>query len=220
MGAQATITPGSFTKYQWQDQSSANSFTVNAPGTYWVKVTNNFNCSATDTFIVHSILPHPSNFLKNTDSICEYATLKIEPIKTFNQYVWSTGSSEKIIEINKPGKYLLKVTDQNGCAGTDSMTVFKKDCMLGVYIPTAFTPNNDGKNDYFKALVFGKVLSFKLEIFDRAGQIIFQTTDPDKVWDGGNKLDKYPTAVFVWQCSYHLDKQLPGYQKGTVTIIR
>ena len=92
--------------------------------------------------------------------------------------------------------------------------------MLGVYIPGAFTPNNDGKNDVFRPLVFGKVTSFKLQVFDRAGQVIFQTTDPHQGWDGLNKGMTYPTRVFVWQCSYQLDNQQPAYQKGTVMIVR
>ncbi|MGZ8539943.1 MAG: T9SS type B sorting domain-containing protein, partial [Chitinophagaceae bacterium] len=134
--------------------------------------------------------------------------------------LWSTGSVNNRIVIDQPGEYKLQVTDANGCVGTDSITLFKKECMNGIYIPTAFTPGNDGKNDLFKALVFGKVVSFKLQVFDRAGQLIFQTTDPRKGWDGSNSGISYSTSVFVWQCFYQLDQQQPTYQKGTVTIVR
>lgn len=219
-GTQSVISPGSFTKYLWQDMTTSNNFTVSAPGLYWVKVTNSFNCSATDSFIVRAMLSLPTSFLKKTDSICSYEKLEIVASKIFDQYLWSTGSVENRIKIDQPGQYRLKVTDANGCVGTDSITVFKKECMNGVYIPSAFTPGNDGKNDVFRALVFGRVLSFKLQIFDRAGRLIFQTTDPHKGWDGLNKDGSYSTSVFVWQCFYQLDQQGPAHQKGTVTIVR
>jgi gliding motility-associated-like protein len=91
---------------------------------------------------------------------------------------------------------------------------------MGVYFPSAFTPNNDGRNDVFKALVFEKVISFKLQVFSREGQLIFQTTDPLKGWDGLNKGVSYATTAFVWQCSYQLQNRQPEFQKGTVIIIR
>ncbi|MGZ8524839.1 MAG: T9SS type B sorting domain-containing protein, partial [Chitinophagaceae bacterium] len=219
-GTQSVISPGSFTKYLWQDMTTSNNFTVNAPGLYWVRVTNGFNCSAADSFIVRAMLPSPANFLRETDSICNYGGYELSPAGTYNQYLWSTGSVNNRIVIDQPGEYKLQVTDANGCVGTDSITLFKKECMNGIYIPTAFTPGNDGKNDLFKALVFGKVISFKLQVFDRAGQLIFQTTDPRKGWDGSNSGISYSTSVFVWQCFYQLDQQQPAYQKGTVTIVR
>ncbi|MDB5276379.1 MAG: hypothetical protein JWR61_1334 [Ferruginibacter sp.] len=219
-GTQLVISPGSFTNYLWQDMSASGSFTVKAEGVFWVRVTNSFNCSATDSFIVRNILPTPANFLKKKDSICSYDKLNIIALQPYKQYLWSTGSFENGIVAEQPGEYWLKVTDVNGCVATDTVTVYKKDCMNGVYIPTAFSPGNDGKNDIFRASVFGRLLSFKLQIFNRAGQVIFQTTDPAKGWDGTHNGTKYSTSVFVWQCSYQLDQQKPSFRKGTVTIVR
>ena len=217
-GTQAVINPGLFTSYLWQDMSNAPDFTIQAPGKYWVKVTNSFNCSATDSFIVRSILPSPANFLKETDSVCNNGKLQIASSGVFNTYLWSTGEGQNIVLVDKPGKYWLNVKDANGCEGTDSISVFEKECMSGVYIPLAFTPNRDGRNDIFKANVFGELVSFKLQVFDRGGQLIFQTTDPGKGWNGLNKGQSYPTTVFVWQCFYQFSNQQPGYQKGTVMI--
>ena len=215
-----TVNPGSFTSYLWQDLSNASSFIINATGLYWVTVTNNFNCTATDTIIVRNLFPAPANFLKEKDSICTHGTLQLSSANAYTKYQWSNGGTERKITVNAPGMYWLMVTDVNGCSGADSIIILPKQCMSGVYIPTAFTPYRDGKNDFFKALVFGKVLSFKLQVFDRAGQIVFQTTDPNKSWDGRYKGMDYSTTVFVWQCFYQLEGQQPGFQKGTVTLIR
>jgi gliding motility-associated-like protein len=215
-----TVTPGSFANYLWQDMSNASSFTINSTGLYWVTVINNYNCAATDTIIIRNILQSPANFLKEKDSICSYGNLQLQSTNVYPKYQWSNGSTERKITINAQGMYWLKVTDLNGCSGIDTTIVFTKQCMFGVYIPTAFTPYLDGKNDFFKALVFGKVMSFKLQVYDRAGQLVFQTTNPGEQWDGRYKGMEYSTTVFVWQCFYQLEGQQPGYQKGTVTLIR
>ena len=104
--------------------------------------------------------------------------------------------------------------------GTDTITVLPKECISGVHIPTAFTPNGDGKNDHFKAIVYGKTVSFKLQVFNSFGEIVFQSTDPYKSWNGLIKGQPYSTTVFVWQCSYQLENQEPVHKKGMVILIR
>lgn len=213
------VTPGLFTSYLWQDMSTEDTFKIAAPGLYWVRVTNSFNCSARDSILINTI-PGPVNFLKSTDSICNNDKLTLQALSSFNDYLWSTGESQEKITIEGPGQYWLKATDMNGCTGTDTVRVFPKECMSGIYIPTAFTPNGDGKNDYFRAIVYGKVVSFKLQVYNRFGEIVFQTTDPGKYWDGFYKGASSRTTVFVWQCSYQLENQKPMHEKGMVTLLR
>jgi len=217
---QLTITPGTFTDYLWQDNSTAPNFTINAAGVYWVRVTNNFNCAVTDTFKVAAILEPPSNFLKKTDSVCSYNSVKLGPANSYTSYVWSNGAVERNIQIQTPGTYRLTVTDANGCTGTDSTIVFGKQCMFGVYIPTAFTPNRDGKNDVFKPMVFGILKQYRLSVYNRWGSVVFQTTDPEKGWDGRIAGILQDNAVFVWICTYQLEGAVPRTEKGTVFLIR
>jgi gliding motility-associated-like protein len=219
-GTEYTLNPGIFPQYQWQDKTVSNTLTVDAPGLYWVKVTNEFNCSAADSMTVESVLPRPGGFLKKTDSLCTFQELTISALGTFSQYLWSTGDVGSQITVNKPGAYWLKVTDQNGCTATNSISVYAKDCMDGVFLPSAFTPNGDGRNDVFKASVFGKVIFFRLQVYNREGELVFQTTDPSRGWNGSYKGRRYSTAGFVWQCSYQLQGRQPESHKGTVTLIR
>jgi gliding motility-associated-like protein len=146
--------------------------------------------------------------------------LRLQPESAFNNYLWSTGESQSQVIITSPGRYWLEVTDVNNCTGRDTITVYPKECISGVYIPTAFTPNGDGKNDYFRARIYGKTVLFKLQVFNRFGQIVFETTDPYKSWDGLIKGESYSATVFVWQCSYQLENQKPVHKKGMVTLIR
>lgn len=214
------LNPGTYNSYLWQDMSTHSTNTINSVGLYWVTVTDSNNCTATDSLRINNIFQPPANFLKYTDSVCTYDKLILQPIKNYNTYLWSTGVNQRDIIVQTPGKYWLKVTDTNGCQGTDTITVISKQCITGVFIPTAFTPNGDGKNDFFKAIIFGNVQSFKLQVFDRSGQLIFQTTNPIERWNGYYKGATYSTNTFVWQCFYQLEGEKTGYQKGTITLIR
>lgn len=217
---QLTLSPGTFSSYQWQDNSTGANFTVNAAGTYWVTVTNNFNCEASDTFKLVSVFDLPSDFLKSSDSICSYSSLQLVPSRNYNNYHWSTGATDKNIQIHAPGIYHLTVTDANGCTGVDSTIVYPKQCMLGVYIPSAFTPNKDGRNDLFIPQIFGVLKKYQLTVYNRWGAIIFQTTDPDKGWDGRVSGIPQDSGVFIWTCTYQLEGMEGKSEKGTVTIVR
>ncbi|HYH16691.1 MAG TPA: gliding motility-associated C-terminal domain-containing protein, partial [Flavisolibacter sp.] len=219
-GMEYILTPGSFSKYQWQDMTFSSQLKVNAPGLYWVKVTNDANCSAADSVIVRTILPLPAGFLKEKDSICSYQKLEIVSLQSYNSYLWSNGSNKDKIIIDQPGQYWLKVIDANGCMATDSITVFQKECMYGVYIPTAFTPNKDGKNDYLRPSVFGNVKRFSFIIYNRWGEEVFKTSDREKGWDGTFKGRLQDSNVYVWICNYQLEGEAPKYEKGTTMLIR
>jgi gliding motility-associated-like protein len=217
---QLDITPGLFTSYLWQDMSTAANFKINSAGTYWVKVTNNFNCTATDTMVLQTLLAAPSNFLKEKDSICSYESLELVPGNAYLKYEWSTGASERKLTIQKPGTYWLKVTDKDGCSGNDTITVYQKNCLTGFFCPTAFSPNKDGKNDVFKPMLFGKVRNYKLVIYNQWGQIIFKSSDATKGWDGSVNRITQDSNVFVWICNYQFEGEKEKTERGTVMLIR
>ena len=219
-GSVAVLNPGTYKSYAWQDMSTLPTYGANAIGLYWVTVTDHNNCIATDSFRINSILPLPANFLKPSDSICPYEKLVLKPTKNYSTYLWSNGAAQRNITIQNAGQYLLQVTDVNGCKGLDTINVISKTCKTGVYIPTAFSPNRDGKNDFFKATVYGHLLSFKIEVFNRYGELVFLSTDPQKGWDGLYKGAPISTSSFVWQCAYQLEGNQPVYQKGSVVLIR
>ncbi len=219
-GSSLLLQPGQYASYLWQDMSTASTFNASAVGWYWVTVTDQHNCSSTDSINIGRLLPVPRDFLQATDSICSFEKLLIAPTQTLNSYLWSTGDVLPTITVESPGIYWLQGTDENNCRGIDSIAVVSKPCKVGLFIPNAFTPNNDGKNDVFRATVFGKLLYFKLDVFNRYGQIVFSTRDHLKPWDGLFKGASVSTGAFVWQCQYMLEGEAPMYEKGTVLLIR
>lgn len=127
-----------------------------------------------------------------------------------NDYTWnfdSLGSSNlqnPIFEFpgDSTGNYLvtlIAVSDQ-GCLDTAKHVVTILDEFL-LYVPTAFTPNADGKNDYFLPRFRGEdPESFEFYIFNRWGQLVFQTTDVKTLgWDGTHNGIKAKEDVYVWK---------------------
>ncbi len=207
--------------YAWSTGNNTPVINVSAPGLYWVKVTGHNSCAQTDTTIITGIAEPPGGFLPVSDSICSRnGKLVLSSLNNFSSYQWSNGMNSSSIQITNPGTYWLTVKDLNGCKGTDTIAIHPKDCIQGVYIPTAFTPNNDGLNDVFKALVFGDLLLFRLQVYNREGQLVFETTDPNRGWNGSFKSVEYSSATFVWQCTYQLANEAVAYKKGTVSLIR
>jgi gliding motility-associated-like protein len=219
-GTTRTLSVGSFTSYLWQDGSTNPSFTIGDVGRYWVRVMDNNGCTGSDTMELTTILPLPRDFLPNDTAICSYGTISFKTRQTYRDYLWSTNSRSSSITIDKSGQYWLEVIDQDGCKGRDTIIVSPSQCMTGVYIPTAFSPNRDGRNEYFKAMVFGMVKKFELIVYNRWGEVIFLTTDPTRGWDGKIAGLEQATGVFVWTCRYLLEGGKESNEKGTVTLIR
>lgn len=142
------------------------------------------------------------------------------------QYSWSPAHLLNNALIQNPfavlqndTRFYLTVTDALGCVGTSNVLVkvFKGPTY---FIPNAFTPNGDGINDVFKAIAPGIKQTFYFKIFNRWGQLMFNTQNITKGWDGSYMGQPQPTAVYVWIIK-GLD--LAGQtveQKGTVTLIR
>jgi gliding motility-associated-like protein len=219
-GEVRTLDPGNFTSYQWQDGSTVSTYTVAVPGRYMVQVKDVHGCVGYDTTHITTPLSKPLNFLPPDTSLCSYSTIVVQPVQNFASYLWSDGSRAATLTIGQPGSYWLQVADNNGCTGKDSIRVKAKDCMTGVYVPTAFSPNKDAKNDVFRAQVFGPVNTFELRVYNRWGQVVFKTTDPAKGWDGTDAGKNQDTGVFVWTCRYAMAGEPEKIQKGTVVLIR
>ncbi|MFI5188617.1 MAG: gliding motility-associated C-terminal domain-containing protein, partial [Chitinophagales bacterium] len=150
----------------------------------------------------------------------------ILPIFQWTKNGINTGTDTNVYSDNnlKNGDVLNCILSSgNTCVTTNLVTsnnVTIKGCIEGFHVPTAFTPNNDGKNDRFMPLLFGNVKQYKFTIYNRWGQVVFQTGEVGKGWDGtagGVKLD--PT-IFAWMCTYQLEGERIKTEKGTVVLVR
>lgn len=114
----------------------------------------------------------------------------------------------------------LSVTDSIGCSDTTYRLIkVAPNCYIAV--PSAFTPNGDGLNDYLYPLNAYKAANLVFRVFNRYGQIIFETTDWTRKWDGTLKGIQQPSGTYVWTLDYtDTNTQKRIFQKGTSVLIR
>jgi gliding motility-associated-like protein len=211
---------GDYISYVWNTGDISNTIMVSVAGKYWLTVTDTHGCLGTDTTLIPTEEVPPSGFLGLDTSICSYGNIVLRPTGSFNRLLWNTGSSQNSITITQPGSYWLEVVDRNNCKGQDTILVTPKECLQGLYVPSGFTPNGDGLNDLLVPMLFGDVKSFLFRIYNRWGEIIFQTTVPGTGWDGRLKGQKQDTNVFIWTCNYQLKDKKTEQASGKVVLIR
>lgn len=219
-GTSVTFDAGNFSSYAWSTGSASRTITVNAPGTYYVDVTDNNNCSGSDTTRILSLLPLPTGFLPVDTFICSYGTLELKPLRPYQSYLWGNNATASAITISKPGTYYLQVTDNNNCTGKDTVNVSLKDCMQGFYIPNAFSPNNDRTNEVFRPMLFGTVKQYRFTIFNRWGNRVFESVQPGEGWNGTFNGKPQDSNTFLWTCSYQLEGEPAQLRRGTVILVR
>jgi len=188
--------PGS--TYQWNTGATTQTITVSNPGTYWVKV-NKGGCSRSDSILVGRINPH---MLGPGQSLCSAQNpVLLDAGKAPNaSYHWSTGDTTQSILVSQPGVYSVIVSTP-ACRLKDSV-VFEGELFgSSFYIPDAFTPNGDGLNDIFTA-EGADITTFDMKIFDRWGELIFESTDINKGWDGTLKGNPVMNDVYVYVVEY------------------
>ena len=217
-GQTVLLNPGNFETYLWQDLSTTQQYSVTKPGTYLVTVTNAFNCKASARIIFRETAKLPTNFLPKDQDLCSGNVLKIN-VPGYKSYLWNTGESIRNIEIRKAGNYVLTVTSFDNCVGTDTLTIQETTC-IPIGIPNAFSPNSDGRNDYFNPTINAEILDYQLHIYNRSGQLIFQTKDYATGWDGRFKGQQQSPDNYIYQISFRNMAGKRFEYKGNILLMR
>ena len=172
---------------------------------YFVTVISTEGCIAKDSLnviIQHhdsiSITVLPSSTINKGDSVQLKAT-------GGSSYIWSPSAGLSCTQCANPVAQpdtttTYYITSGNGeCAGSDSVTIVVLQPCTSILLPNAFTPNGDGHNDQFKLLIVDGNPQLKyLRIFNRWGQVVFETNDPDNAWDGTFNGKPAQMGVYAW----------------------
>lgn len=202
------------------DTINADSATITKSGSVVSAMVKMGNCtfSSKDSTIILSAISN--NFLGPDLRCIEFRNWQLDAAIDGAIYQWSTGENTRKIIIDSSGLYWVKVTSSN-CEFIDSIFVslYNSDESY-LYIPTAFTPNGDGVNDYFYITESG-VGKFSALLFDRWGEILFKTEDKNFFWEGLYKDKPLPSGNYYYVVDYNYEcgtKQQA--RKGSVTLIR
>lgn len=117
------LTPGSgFSNYLWQNGSTDSSLLITSGGLYWVTVTNEFGCTATDSIYI-SLLPSPEVNLGNDTLICQGNELLLNAGSGFSSYLWNDGSTNSTYLVDTTGVFWVEVSNEFECTSIDSIVV-------------------------------------------------------------------------------------------------
>lgn len=126
---------------------------------------------------------------------------------------------DPIAILSKDQTYYLTAFTPQGCSSVDTLTI-KVYKGPELYVPNAFSPNNDDLNDIFKVIAVG-IIEFKyLRVYNRWGQQVFSTSDFKSGWDGTFNGKKQPPDVYVWVTSARDFKGNLISRKGLVMLVR
>ncbi len=170
------------------------------------------------------VIPHPDLYLGPDRTICPGGNPVIitddrNVPAPGTKWLWSTGDTSAGIVVTQPGYYSTMLT-VNGCSSFDTVWV-QKDCYMD--IPNVFTPNGDGTNDYFypRQFLTRGVVKFKMDIYNRWGQLIFETTNTDgRGWDGKYNDLAQPGGVYVYLIEATFKDGQVEHHQGNVTLLR
>ncbi len=197
-----------------------------AATTFTLTVTDNYGCNYRETDEVVVTTRPPVQAFAGNDTI---AVLGV-PHQLFGTggtvYSWTPGTPLNNPNIQNPlatlqndTRFILRVEDVIGCTGFD--TVFVK-VYTGptYYVPNAFTPNNDGRNDIFRAVPVGITSTEYFRVFNRYGQLVFETNKFLKGWNGTYLGRPQAGGAYVWMVK-GLDRNGKTVEmKGTVILVR
>jgi gliding motility-associated-like protein len=209
---------------QW-NQLEGSAHRYENPGIYWISVDADFGvCGIShdiDSIVVNQ---NPVVNLGSDNVLClDGPAITVGDLNNASDpsvtWLWNTGASTPSIEIAHPGMYSLTAT-KNECATTETIEV-NKDCYTD--IPNVFTPNGDGVNDYFypRQLLSKGVVGFSMNVFNRWGQKVFESTTMNgRGWDGKFNNKNQPMGVYIYQIKAVLQNGRNENYTGNVTLMR
>jgi len=217
---------GNYTDFIWKKENQTymlgqqDLLSVQA-GEYSLTIVDDYGCSGTQSMLILE----PDQMILDIEAISGNNSLGAIDLTVSGgnepyEYYWSTDETTEDIDPLGGGTYYVDVTDGNGCKSTGSVFV---DVHYRIYAPTAFSPNNDGVNDEFELLGLGTDLrEFELTIFNRWGEEVFSSSDPENNWNGTlhNSGEVLPVEVYTWMAKITYSTGESIVDKGNVTLLK
>lgn len=222
-----TLTVSGGEKYLWNtgDTLPSLSFSLPADSIYKVTVFVD-NCADSNTININAL---PVAFVDaGPDVSVNYGENETLNALGTGSLQWSPAEGLSCVSCQSPVAqperttvYYVSLYDTNGCAVTDSVTVYVLlPCGEEIYVPNAFSPNADGSNDRLAIANPWCLKSYTFAIYDRWGETIYEQTKPGEGWDGTYKGKSMDPAVFVYTLNGTLANGEPVNNKGNVTLIK
>lgn len=227
---------GTVAPYTYSFNNSAyttnTSYQQLAPGNYPVAVKDAQGCIFSGSATIPPYVAKPVNVQFNTiPADCWQGAGKVTVnvsgteapyFYRINQRSFQAGQQAQGIPA---GTYMVQISNGNNCLIDSAQVTVTTQNTPGVicdtvYVPTAFTPNADGKNDELRPTAGSVINNFIFKVYNRSGQVVFETREPGKGWNGRYKGLEQPQGAYVWTFSYITASGIAKVWKGTAVLIR
>ncbi|MCB9285784.1 MAG: gliding motility-associated C-terminal domain-containing protein [Lewinellaceae bacterium] len=208
--------------YLWSTGAALPRLTVSAEDNYVLTVTDAATgCAGQDSIRVSFappllLLPLPdTSVCPGRPILLDVRALDGAPLSV----QWQDGSTDNPYPITAPGAYQALVSN-GACDTTLTFSIPAGDCRPGIYLPNAFSPNGDGRNDVFQP--YGPDIEItELQVFSRWGALLYEGQGPGARWDGSAFGKTAPAGIYVYKAAY---RRLPGEAmevvSGEVLLVR
>jgi len=209
--------------------SSTGTFTNLTPGSYTVVATDGSNCVLNTLVVItqaDEITWSENNFTRNA---CGSTNIGIFTVKaqggtgnfTYSILPGNFNNTTGNFPVQQSGTYTIMAFDQSGCSISINKEVIEQDCCTSLFIPNAFTPNNDGKNDEFRLVNFFGSRIEVFNVYNRWGQAIFTAQHDEDRWDGKFKGMDCEAGTYFYILEYTCLSNGKKYSfKGDVSLVR
>jgi len=201
-------------------------FRVTSSGTYHALLVNSEGCSLTTAKqpvvidIAKPGITYPVEYALNNVSLTLHAR------EIGESALWKPAISLNTVTSftpaflgNREQLYTIDIRTNTGCVTVDTQLV-KTIEKVEIFVPTAFTPNKDGKNDYLRPILIGLRDFQFFRVFNRWGQLLFETKNPLPGWDGLFKGAEQQTQTVVWMLKGVGIDGATYTRKGTTVLLK
>jgi gliding motility-associated-like protein len=218
--------------YSWSPSASLNNaFTSqviaapSSPTMYYATGVDEYGCSDTDSVYVDLF---PLAFIQAVPDVYAFLGDNIQlgaTSSTPGAYVWSPSEylscivcTDPIANPDQNYTYTVTYTDANGCMSADTVNIFYDPIL---YVPNTFTPGNDplGVNDLFYAQG-GNIAEFKMEIYNRWGELVYTLEGLDDTWDGTYNGAPCQDGTYTWKATITDFQDEETVHVGHVNLLR
>lgn len=213
------LDPAAGTKILWDDSTTGYSRLINKAATY--SLTAEYNGCVHKTAMRVGIRPLPVFSLgKDTTTMCNGFDLPLHVSYPGATFRWSSGTTDSVFVATRSGTYWAEA-NLNGCTFADTLVMQHKICGCEIKMPNAFSPNGDGINDVYRPTIKCFPTDYHLSIFNRDGQLVFDSKNYSDLWDGKYRGVSLPTATYYYILTYYSeDTKQTEKTNGSITILR
>jgi len=207
---------------EWSTGDTSRSIVIADSGVYTVSIFDGYCNTPGKIRVKYRTVPTDADIkLKAPSTICIGEEISLDARNPlFVSYLWEDGSTSSRHTITSEGMYWVRATHACGVL-TDTVRIDRCECPI--WLPNAFNPDGNSNNDRFRPESECGFKDYRFSIFDRWGEELFYSEDPEASWDGTFNGQKASIGTYTWKLYYigvEENKEFESNKTGTVVLIR